>query len=159
METQTKILKSGLQVVYIPRPGTKLLNMGVYIAAGSMYEEGGKFPLGTAHFLEHMVFNGTQKYPDQDSVRGIITSDGGNEGAATSATHQFYDVATLSDYTEQALEYLSQLTLHPLLREEHIENEREIILSEFERNESNPIKRFMIKGLGPALYENEALGN
>lgn len=87
---------------------------------------------GLAHFLEHMLFLGTAKYPEADSYQAFINSNGGSHNAFTAYenTNYFFDV-TASAFPG-ALDRFSQFFISPLFNEEYVERERNAVHSEYE---------------------------
>jgi len=71
--------------------------------------------MGTAHFLEHMLFMGSEKYPKINDYKEYISSHGGACNASTSATNTTYHFEVSCPAFEGALDRLSQFFLKPLL--------------------------------------------
>lgn len=86
---------------------------------------------GLAHFLEHMLFLGTAKYPDAGDYQHFINHHGGSHNAWTGTEHSsfFFDIDT--DYFEQALDRFADMFRAPLFRADYIEKERQAIEAEF----------------------------
>ena len=86
---------------------------------------------GLAHFLEHMLFLGTEKYPDAGDYQHFINHHGGSHNAWTGTEHSsfFFDIDT--DYFEQALDRFADMFRAPLFHADYIEKERQAIEAEF----------------------------
>jgi len=86
---------------------------------------------GLAHFLEHMLFLGTDNYPDAGEYQHFINHHGGSHNAWTGTEHSsfFFDIDT--DYFEQALDRFSDMFRAPLFHADYIEKERQAIEAEF----------------------------
>ncbi|PMK00828.1 insulinase family protein [Vibrio sp. 10N.261.55.A7] len=86
---------------------------------------------GLAHFLEHMLFLGTEKYPNVGEFQGYINQHGGNNNAWTGTEHTcfFFDVAP--NAFSSALDRFSQFFTHPLFNSDALEKEREAVDSEY----------------------------
>ena len=86
---------------------------------------------GLAHFLEHMLFLGTTKYPDAGEYQHFINHHGGSHNAWTGTEHSsfFFDIDT--DYFEQALDRFADMFKAPLFHADYIEKERQAIEAEF----------------------------
>lgn len=86
---------------------------------------------GLAHFLEHMLFLGTQKYPDAGEYQHFINHHGGSHNAWTGTEHSsfFFDIDT--DYFELALDRFADMFRAPLFHADYIEKERQAIEAEF----------------------------
>ncbi|GAB6065394.1 pitrilysin family protein [Aquifex pyrophilus] len=128
-------LPNGGKLIIKPREDTKAVAIHVWFRVGSVYEKYDE--KGMAHFLEHMLFNGTEKYKYGEIDR-IIESLGGNINAGTSKDYTYYHVEIASPYWKQALEVLYQLTLKATLEEKMIEKEKEIVIEELRRGKDNP---------------------
>ncbi len=87
---------------------------------------------GLAHFLEHMLFLGTEKYPEADSYQKFIDGNGGSHNAFTAYenTNYFFDIK--ADALPEALDRFSQFFIAPLFTPEYADRERNAVHSEFE---------------------------
>ena len=90
------------------------------------------FP-GTAHFLEHMLFQGTEKYPSENEYFTYISNNGGGSNAFTTLTNTGYYFYVGNDGFYGALDRFSQFFIAPMLKEENIRNEMNAVNSEFSR--------------------------
>jgi insulysin len=86
---------------------------------------------GTAHFLEHMLFMGTAKYPSENEYTEYIKNNGGMNNAYTSLTNTNYHFDCANDVFEGALDRFAQFFIAPLLGEESAEREMKAVDSEF----------------------------
>jgi predicted Zn-dependent peptidase len=100
------------------------------VEAGSRYET----PVinGVSHFLEHMVFKGTTKYPTTEDVN-FIERLGGLQNAYTDMDITNYHNKLLATDWKEALELNKELALYPRLEEQYIDKERAVILEEMKR--------------------------
>lgn len=96
---------------------------------------------GLAHFLEHMLFLGTRKYPEPGEYQSFISAHGGSNNAYTSFDHTNYYFSIASDYLEPALDRFSQFFVAPLLESTHVDRERSIIQSEYQSLKKNEFRR------------------
>ena len=87
-----------------------------------------------AHFLEHMLFLGTEKYPDENSYSSFLQENGGHSNAYTAAesTNYYFDV--VHNKLEEALDRFSQFFISPLFTESATDRERNAIESEHSKN-------------------------
>eukprot|EP00730_Choanoeca_flexa_P002032 TRINITY_DN10883_c0_g2_i3.p1 TRINITY_DN10883_c0_g2~~TRINITY_DN10883_c0_g2_i3.p1 ORF type:complete len:1005 (+),score=244.79 TRINITY_DN10883_c0_g2_i3:33-3017(+) len=92
---------------------------------------------GLAHFLEHMVFMGSKKYPKEDTFDAFLGEHGGSSNAHTDAEETCYVFEVESEYLEPALDMFADLVVAPLLREDGAEREVEAVNSEFEMNQQH----------------------
>ena len=96
---------------------------------------------GLAHFLEHMLFIGTEKYPAIDSFQKFITGNGGYSNAytATDHTNYFYDIQP--DAFEESLDRFAQFFIAPLLSPEYVEREKKAVHSEYKMQYKDDSRR------------------
>lgn len=124
---QTTVLDNGLTVASEVMPGTKTATVGVWINAGSRADN--KKSSGTAHFLEHLAFKGTDKR-NQLSLELEIENMGSQINAYTSRENTVYYTRCLSKDLDQNIDILSDLLTKSKLEPRAIENERHVILQE-----------------------------
>ena len=137
-----KTLKNGLKVVYIPFPGIDSATFNLIGKAGGVWEKQEEY--GIAHFIEHLAFDGTEKYPNPDDLRGLIENVGGLLNAYTSEFEVNYYVKVLGTELERAFEMQSQQIMHPLFRNEDIEKQRSVITQEYHMYRDSPVENFYL---------------
>ena len=86
---------------------------------------------GLAHFLEHMLFLGTEKYPDADEYANYLQAHGGQRNATTAYHATNYHFSVSADYLEGALDRFAQFFVAPLFSEEYVEREKNAVHSEY----------------------------
>lgn len=123
-------LESGLEISVDPAPGAHTLAIEVGIRAGSCDERDA--PHGTAHFLEHMLFKGSQKRTAEE-ISAAITDAGGMINASTDWDTTSVSCVTLPEQLHTALDVIGDMIVNPALRTDDIENERKVILQELEQ--------------------------
>ena len=118
---------------------------------------------GLAHFLEHMLFLGTAKYPEPDAYQKFISEHGGGHNAYTSLqnTNYFFDVN--ADYLEEALDRFSQQFTAPLFNKEYVQREVNAVHSEYSSKIQDDGRRYL-ESLKTTLapnhpYKRFAVGN
>ncbi|RHY27562.1 hypothetical protein DYB32_006693 [Aphanomyces invadans] len=95
--------------------------------------------LGLAHFLEHMLFMGTKKYPDENSYSQFLSAHGGSSNAYTSGTDTNYYFDVRPPYFEEALDRFAQFFIAPLFTPGATEREMNAVNSENNKNlQSDP---------------------
>lgn len=124
---QTSILPNGLTVASESMPGTRSATVGVWINAGSRADNPASS--GTAHFLEHLAFKGTNKRT-QLNLELEVENIGSQINAYTSRENTVYYTKCLSKDIKQNIDILSDLLTKSRLEEKAIENERHVILQE-----------------------------
>ncbi|HIC96942.1 MAG TPA: insulinase family protein, partial [Aquificaceae bacterium] len=134
-ELYIRDLPNGAKLIVKPRDDTSAVALHVWFSVGSIYEKYDE--KGMAHFLEHMLFNGSQKYPYGEIDR-VIESLGGNINAGTSKDFTYYHVEIAAPYWREALDVLYHLTTKATLNSDQIEKEKEIVVEELRRGKDNP---------------------
>ena len=119
------VLPNGVRLMMIPMKGVNSVATAVMIGVGSRYET--TQINGISHFLEHMVFKGTKKYPTTDDVN-VIERAGGLQNAYTDIDVTNYHNKALSTDWQLALEVNKELALAPLLEQKHVDRERDGII-------------------------------
>eukprot|EP00808_Paulinella_micropora_P011826 g35728.t1 len=96
---------------------------------------------GLAHFLEHMLFLGTSKYPDEGSYRVFLNKHGGSSNASTGTMHTCYHFNVLNAHLEEALDRFSQFFISPLMTQGMTERELRAVDSEHQKNLQQDVRR------------------
>lgn len=92
---------------------------------------------GISHFLEHMVFKGTE-HRKAHQIAQSLESVGGYLNAFTGKEHTCYYVRVLDEHLERAIDVLSDIIQHPLFDEKEIEKEKLVVLEELKNEEDEP---------------------
>jgi insulysin len=124
------ILKNGIKIVFVSDPDIKLSSCTVSIGSGSFNDD----YEGSAHFLEHLLFMGSTKYPDYNEYHSYIQSCGGIENAFTADEVTCYYIGIESAFLEKGIDMLSWFFRDPLLDEKYIKSEMNIIDAEHNKN-------------------------
>ena len=120
-------LDNGLQVWCKPRPGTGSVVIRLVVRVGARYEIDGQN--GIAHFLEHLIFDGTPRWSEQD-IRHVIERVGGSFNGWTGHEGTVYEAEVLADHLDVALDWLAEIVFRSTLREDQVEKERGVIFRE-----------------------------
>ena len=126
-------LDSGQRIITERIPSVRSVSLGFWIGAGSRDETPSK--AGVTHFLEHLLFKGTNSYTAQD-IAEIFDGLGGELNAATSREHTVVYVRVADHHLEQALDVMSDMVYAPLFAE--LDSEREVVLEEIAMYEDTP---------------------
>ena len=129
------VLDNGMIVVVENIPHVRSCSIGLWINRGSRHEPIEK--VGVSHFLEHMVFKGTRKRNARE-IAMSIESVGGSLDAFTSREYTCFHSRVLDENIELAIDVLSDLIDSPLLQDEHIEREKQVIYEEIRNMEDTP---------------------
>lgn len=140
-------LPNGVLVISETMPGVASVSVGVWADAGS--EDEGTEEFGAAHFLEHMLFKGTETR-DAFALAEAIEDVGGQLNAFTDreTTHLFSRV--LAEHLPIAVELLADMVCHSTFPEEELQRERQVIIEEIYKYEALPEERIqdlMMAGL------------
>jgi predicted Zn-dependent peptidase len=122
------VLDNGLRVLAAPMPHMRSVSVGVFIGLGSRYEadeEG-----GAAHFIEHMLFKGTDRYPTARKLAETIEGLGGILNAGTGQEATVYWVKVAQRHLPTALDVLLDMLRHPRFDPAELEKERRVIIEE-----------------------------
>uniref|UniRef100_UPI00398EE6D8 nardilysin-like n=1 Tax=Pristiophorus japonicus TaxID=55135 RepID=UPI00398EE6D8 len=87
---------------------------------------------GLAHFLEHMVFMGSERYPDENGFDAFLKKHGGSDNASTDCEHTVFQFDIQRKYFKEALERWAQFFIGPLMIQDTIDREVEAVDSEFQ---------------------------
>lgn len=128
MKLHTKTLKNGLRLQAVEMPGTNVVTTMILAGAGSRYED--IEIAGISHFLEHMFFKGSKKYPTPKAVAEAVDAFGGEFNAFTGKEYAGYFVKSGAQNLEKSLDVLSDMLLHAQLNQAEIDRERGVILEE-----------------------------
>ena len=149
------VLKNGMKVIVIENKRAPVIAQMVWYNFGSGIEETGKS--GLAHFMEHLMFKGTRKFPDS-YYSNYISKIGGSENAFTSydytAYYQIFPKSELKKMMKMEADRMTNLTL----TKENVEIEKRVILEErFQRIESDPSSK-LDESMRSILFPNHYYG-
>ncbi len=128
-------LNNGIKVLLKPMHSIPLVTFSVWYKVGSRNETKGI--LGIAHFLEHMMFKGTQKYK-KGEISALIQKHGGVFNAFTSTDGTTYYETISPKYLELVIEIESDRMKGSALEQKELDLERNVVLSELEGDLNNP---------------------
>ncbi len=125
-----QVLENQLKVLFISDPNADKAAAALNVEVGSYHDPVDR--QGLAHFLEHMLFLGTKKYPEADEYQAFISDSGGSHNAYTSShnTNYFFDVE--NKQLDAALDRFSQFFVAPLFDEFYVDRERNAVHSEYQ---------------------------
>lgn len=125
--------------------------LGFWIGAGSRYEEPAQ--AGVSHFIEHLIFKGTEHYSAWDIAR-IFDEMGGELNAATSKEYTVVHARFLDEQLDQAFSVMADMVQRPLFAD--IDSEREVVLEEVAMYEDSPAD-LIHDVLAQAVFDGHAL--
>ena len=129
------VLDSGLRVITESMPAVRSVSLGVWLDAGSRHEADPDS--GMTHFIEHMVFKGTDRFSARE-LACEIDGLGGHLDAFTSKETTAFTAKVLDEHWPRALDMLGDMVQNPTFPEDEIEREKGVILEELKMDEDNP---------------------
>ncbi len=148
------VLDNGLTIVLESHPFVRSVCIGVWVKVGSTWEPP---PLnGISHFIEHMVFKGTEKRTPLQ-IATSLESVGGDLNAFTDREFTCYHATVLPQDLERAVDVLSDLVLHPTFPTKELERERKVLLQELSMCEDAP-EDYIADQYFSTVFKKEPLG-
>ena len=147
-------LENGVRVVTETIPSVRSISVGVWIFAGSRDET--REESGISHFIEHMVFKGTQKRR-MHHIAQRMESVGGYLNAFTSKEYTCYYARALDEHLARAVDTVCDLVLSPNLPTKELEKEKDVVLEEMKMYEDNP-EDLIFDKFEAAVYAEHELG-
>jgi len=148
-------LKNGLQVIVIENSRAPVVSQMIWYNVGSIDEKFGKS--GLAHFLEHLMFKGTKKYPSGYYSK-YISKNGGTENAFTSFDYTAYYQIVPTEHLEKIVELEADRMTNLTLTDEQVETEKKVILEErYQRIDSKP-SAILDESIRKSLFPNHTYG-
>jgi predicted Zn-dependent peptidase len=152
---QKTTLDSGLRVITASMPHTHSVSVCFFVGVGSRYESDSI--AGVSHFIEHLLFRGTDKRPTAREISEAIEGVGGIINGGTDRETTVYWCKVASHHFPLALDVLVDMLLCPRFEPEDIEKERQVIIEEIKMGYDSPQQRvsLLIDGL---LWQGHPLG-
>lgn len=147
-------LRNGVRVVAERIDHVRSAAIGVWIGNGSRFESAEQN--GISHFIEHMIFKGTEKRTAQH-IASMMDAMGGQSNAFTTKDCTCYYMKVLDTHLHTAAELLADMFLCSSFADEDIELERGVVLEEIDMYEDTP-EDVATEKLFEACYEGTALG-
>jgi len=154
MTYQTYTLPNGLRIIHKP-DNTAVTYCGLVINTGSRDETSTE--QGMAHFIEHLLFKGTDKRRSGHIINRL-EHVGGELNAYTSKEETVVYATVLNEYFERALELVSDIVLHSTFPQKEIEKEVVIILDEIQSYKDNP-SELIFDDFEEMIFEHHPLGH
>lgn len=145
-------LGNGIQLVTIKKD-THISSIHVGVKVGAMYEEDGE--KGISHFIEHMVFKGTDKR-DNHKINQDIEDRGGSYDAYTDYSSTVFSITALYEELEPSMELLSDILMNSTFPKEEIEKEKKVILSELKTN-MDDVEEYSYEKIHELAFEKSPL--
>ncbi|MFA4889227.1 MAG: pitrilysin family protein [Candidatus Omnitrophota bacterium] len=147
-------LDNGLRIITHNMPQMQSVAVGIWIAIGGRYEDAAN--KGISHYLEHLLFKGSQKYSCR-KIKEAIEGVGGSLNGFTSEEATCYLAKLPQRYLGLGLDVLSDMVINPLLPQEEVEKERTVIHEELKMYKDQP-QSYVYELLDELLWPNQMLG-
>ena len=134
-------LENGLTGLFRPDRSLALCSTQVWIKSGSIHEEG-SLGAGLSHYLEHMLFKGTEKREGRE-ISECVQAAGGYINAYTTFDRTVYYIDIPSENVDVALDVLGDSVFKSTLPPDEIEKERDVILREIDMGEDDPDRKLI----------------
>ena len=132
---ETVTLQNGVRVVMERMENIRSLSIGVWVNTGSVREK--EQEAGASHFIEHMVFKGTERRSASE-IAAEMDSIGGTLNAFTSKECTCFYARVLDKHLNLAVDVLSDIVLHSRFDPEELEREKKVVIEEILMNEDSP---------------------
>ena len=132
-------LNNGLRVLVVEDPNAEASSVAATVANGHFSDP--TDCLGLSHLLEHMLFQGNQKYPLVDAFATFISLHGGYINAATGSEYSHYYFSITDEHLAQSLDHFAHLLTQPLFEINAIEKEIQAIDAEFSLKINDDLRR------------------
>lgn len=129
-------LPNGLRIISSTMPHTKSVAINIYVGAGSRYETDEE--AGISHYLEHMLFKGTEKYPTSKEITEAVERGGGYMNAATDKEMTVYWCKVARPDFKSAVDVMTDIYLHSRFDKKDWEKERQVIIEELASTDDQP---------------------
>ena len=146
-------LQNGVRILTEPMAGVRSASLGIWVGAGSRHESAAEN--GAAHFIEHMVFKGTDTRTAAQ-IAQEMDAIGGQVNAFTTKESTCFYVRALDTHLAQAADILCDMFFHSAFRQEDVDTERGVILEEIGMYADNP-EDLCSERLAAAVYKGSAL--
>ena len=152
---QKTTLPNGVRVVTENVPTVQSVSLGIWVATGARFEEASR--RGISHFLEHMLFKGTERRPTAKQIADEMDMVGGYLNAFTDKEYTCYYARMLAEHLPLGVDILSDMYAHSRFDEAETACERKVVLEEIKRRDDDPDD--LVHDLfAQTLYQSHPLG-
>lgn len=134
-EAIVSTLPNGLRVASLSMPSVETAAVALWVDVGSRYESAEMN--GLAHFVEHMMFKGTEKRTALQ-IAEEVDAVGGHLNAFTSREHTVYHVKILKEHLELGMDVIADIAFNATIEPSELERERGVVLQEIAQAEDDP---------------------
>ncbi len=155
-----KVLDNGMTVILLENHNAPVVTIQAWVGAGNI-TEGEFIGSGISHFVEHMLFKGTERRSVGQFGKEVKES-GGKTNAYTGYDKTVYYITFHSDHFDKALDIMADALMHSVFDPNEIEKEREVIVKEIKMNRDDPFRRLYTMAHQTAYavhpYRNPVIG-
>lgn len=148
------VLPNNLRVITHEMKDRDSVSLGIWIRAGGRHED--KKNKGAAHFLEHILFKGSEKYSCEE-IKERIEGVGGTLNAFTGEEYTCYFAKIPAKHLSRTFDILSDMVFNPLITKADVDKERTVILEEIKMYHDQP-QHHVIELLEELMWPNHPLG-
>ncbi|MGH2587394.1 MAG: M16 family metallopeptidase [Dehalococcoidia bacterium] len=152
---QRTTLANGLRVLTAPMPHTRSVAISFYVGAGSRYET--EEISGLSHFLEHMLFKGTERRPTSQEISEAVDAVGGVLNAGTDRELTVYYAKVAAPHFPIALDLLVDMLRRSRMDAGEIEKERKVVIEELATVQDSPAQQADVL-LDAIMWPDQPLG-
>ena len=149
-----RTLDNGIKAALESISYVRSISFGIWVKNGSRNERPSEN--GVSHYIEHMMFKGTENRTARQ-IAEEMDALGGQINAYTTKEYTCYHTRVLDKHIDRALEVMSDMLLHPLLAEEEVRKERNVITEEISMYDDAP-EELVHDALQDAIWRNTSLG-
>ena len=158
---QRKVLANGLEVIVVENHGVPLATIEIDVKNGS-FTQSPEYE-GLAHMYEHMFFKANSRYPEVNQFWDRASELGADFNGTTEEERVNYYMTVPAEKLSGAIQLVSSAIRGPLFRRDELERERQVVIGEYDRNESLPVfalDRDVTTKLYPGSYSRKnTIGN
>src|SRR5229473_7901172 len=136
MQYKRTTLQNGLRLLMAPMPSMRSASISLFFTVGSRYESNAI--AGISHFIEHMLFKGTQNYSSARLISEAIEGVGGVFNGSTGKELTNYTARVPGEHLLEVIDVLADMVRHPLFDPLEIEKERGVIIEELSSTHDDP---------------------
>ncbi len=129
------VLPNGLRVILIPHHANPMVASSVVVGAGVVHESAGMN--GASHFLEHLLFNGSERRTQRE-IYDEVDRCGAYNNATTREDHTLFTLLIQKEFAETGLDIQADMLFHSILPQEKFDKEKGIVLEELAKDRNDP---------------------
>ncbi len=133
-----QVLKNGLTILRVPIKGAKSVLVDIFVKVGSRHEN--QKINGVSHFLEHLFYKGSKKYPTAAKLSHALDAIGAEYNANTGKEHTQFYIKAAKKHLPFIFEVLTDMLQNPVFAPEEIEREKGVIIEEINMYEDTPMR-------------------